>query len=81
MSKFMVRRARDDFDAVLTAQGMERAGAEVISIAYDGEHQQPGAMVPCSKFVVFARVPHNVKIDEVDRCIDLMIDGVSEKSK
>ena len=81
MSEIIVRKARDDFDALLTAQGMERAGAEVISIAHDGEHRQWGAMVPCSKFVIFARVPDDVKIDDVDKCIDLMIDGVSEKSK
>ena len=78
MSEIIVRRARDEFDALLTAEGMERADAEVISIAYDGEHQQPGAMVPCSKFVVFARVPDDVRIDDVDRWIDLMIDGVSD---
>jgi len=56
-SKIMVRKARDDLEALLTVQGMEKAGAEAISVAYDGEHQQLGAMIPCSKFVVFARVP------------------------
>ncbi len=76
MTKIMVRKARDDFEALLTAQGMEKVGATVISIAYDGEHTQQGAMIPCSKFVVWARTPDGVQIDDVDESIDKEIDGV-----
>ena len=76
MTKIMVRKARDDFEALLTAQGMEKAGATVISIAYDGEHQLDGAMIPTSKFVVWARVPDGVQIDDVDENIDTAIDSV-----
>ena len=69
MAKIMVRKARDDFEAFMTAEAMETAGAAVISIAYDGEHQQQGAMIPCSKFVVFARVPDDIEINDVDKSI------------
>jgi hypothetical protein len=31
----MVRRSFDDFEALMTAQGMENAGATVVSIVFD----------------------------------------------
>ena len=77
----MVRHARDDFEAMLTAQGMEKAGAEVISIAYNGEHQQQGAMIPSSRFVVFARVPDYIQMDDVDGGIDSAIDAIHDGAK
>lgn len=77
----MVRQARDSFEAMLTTQGMEDAGAEVISIAYDGEHQQIGAMIPSSRFVVFARVPDYIQMDDVDGSIDSAIDAVHNGPK
>lgn len=73
----MMRQARDGFEAWQTAESMEKAGAEVISIAYDGQHQLIGALVRCAKFVVFARVPDDVKIYDVDKMIDSMIDSRS----
>lgn len=76
MSEIMVRKGRDDFETLLVASGMEKAGATVISVAYDGEHTQQGAMIPCSKYVVWARVPDGVQIDDVDKSIDKEIDGV-----
>ena len=75
MSAIMVRKARYDFEALLTAQAMDGAGADIISIAYDGEHQLQGALIPTSKFVVFARVPDGVQIDYIDERIDAAIDG------
>ncbi len=76
MAQIMVRRGKDDFEALLVIQGMENAGATVISVTYDGEHQQQGAMIPCSKFTVWARVPDDIQIDDVDKSIDAEIDGV-----
>ena len=81
MTKIMVRKGRDDFEALLVAQGMEAAGAEVISIAYDGEHQLVGAMIPTSKFVVWARVPDSVQIDDVDESIDAKLDSVQDRQE
>jgi hypothetical protein len=66
----MVRSAPNDFDAMRTAQGMENAGATVISITYNGQHQPFGALEPSSKFVVWARVPDSINIDDVDAAID-----------
>ena len=80
-AKIMTRKGKDDFEAYLVAQGMEDAGAQVISIAYDGEHQQYGAMIPCSKFTVWARVPDGVNIDDVDTAIDAQIDSITGAHK
>lgn len=56
----MQRRAVDDFDALLTAQGkMEDAGARVISIVvYD------------NRWYVWARVESDTQMDVVDAAID-----------
>ncbi len=70
MSKMMVRSARDQFEALKTAEAMEAAGGAVISVTYDGEHKQHGAMIPCSKFCVFARIPDEIDINLVDQYID-----------
>lgn len=75
-NNIMVRKSRDDFEALLTAQAMECAGAEVISITYDGHHHLQGAMVPTSKFNIWARVPVGIQIDEIDKAIDQKIDGI-----
>lgn len=69
MSGMMSRNARDSYEALMTAQAMEMTGAQVISIAYDGEHQQQGALIPCSRFVVFAKVPGGVEINDIDEAI------------
>jgi len=74
-NKIMVRQGKDDFEALLVACGMENAGAEVISIAYNGKHLQQGAMQHCSKFTVWARLPEGTSIDDVDKSIDAQIDG------
>lgn len=67
----MVRHANNDFEAMLTAQGMESAGAEVFSVTHNGMHQPYGAMVPSSKFVVWAKVVSDEFIDVVDKAIAL----------
>lgn len=54
--KIICRHADNDFVALLVAQGMENASASIISIAHNGMHHPYGAMIPRSKFVVFARV-------------------------
>jgi hypothetical protein len=69
MAKIMVRHANNDFEAMLTAQGMEEAGADVFSITHDGMHQPFGAMIPSSKFVVWAKVASDELFDEVDKAI------------
>jgi hypothetical protein len=49
---------------------MEKCGGQVISIAYDGQHQRPGAMIPCSRFIVFCRIDKDFNLDTVDALID-----------
>ena len=65
----MVRRAKNDFDAMRMATAMEEVGAEVVSIAYVGEALHGQAMVASSQYVIFARVPSYDICDEVDKAI------------
>jgi hypothetical protein len=74
MKKVMVRQARDEFEAMLTAQAMLEGEAEVISIASNGQHLQQGAIQPCTRFVVFAKVTNDTHIDRVDRLIAKALD-------
>ena len=67
---FMVRSAGNSFIALLTANAMESAGAEVVGVTYDGQHQLYGALVPSSRFIVFAKVMDEQQIDRVDKAID-----------
>lgn len=69
MAKIMVRHANNDFEAMLTAQGMESAGADVFSITHNGMHQPFGAMAPSSKFVVWAKVASDEMMGAVDESI------------
>ena len=71
MAKIMMRHANNDIEAMLTAQGMESAGADVFSITNDGMHQPYGARVPSSRFVVWAKVASAEMIAAVDEAISL----------
>jgi hypothetical protein len=68
-TRLFCREAGDSYEALLTATAMEKCGGEVISVTYDGQHQRPGAMIPCSKFVVFCRIAKGYDLDVVDRII------------
>lgn len=69
--KIIVRHAQNDLDALRTAQGMENAGASVFSIAHDGMHQPYGAMIPSSKFVVWAKYDESATSpDRIDEAIE-----------
>jgi hypothetical protein len=72
----MMRNARTDWDAFLLSEATENNGGEVISIAYNGEHKLQGAMIPCSKFVVFSRVPDEAAIDRIDEAFYAALDKV-----
>ena len=78
--KIIVRNAVDDFYAFLTAQGMEDAGATVFSISYDGQHQQQGALIPCSKFIVWASYADPTTPDEIDSAIEFSIEQAIKRS-
>lgn len=67
--RIMVRHANSDFDAMITANGMEEAGASVFSITHDGMYRPFGAMAPSSRFVVWAKVNSDADIDAVDDAI------------
>jgi len=68
--KIMQRPANNDFEAFLTAQAMEDAGANVFSITFNGRHRQHGAMEDVSKMIVWAKVQSEDEIDKVDREIE-----------
>lgn len=70
MKRFMMRSARDDFEAFLIAGAMESAGASVFSVTYDGQHTQSGALQPCSKFLVWCKVKDDAHIRRIDKAID-----------
>lgn len=74
MTRIMVRHANNDFEAMLTAQGMENAGADVFSITHAGMHQPLGALAPSSKFVVWAKVPSADMFDAIDAEIEKEFD-------
>jgi hypothetical protein len=69
--KIIVRHAQSDLEALHTAQGMENADASVFSITHDGIHQRYGAMIPSSKFVVWAKYDESITSpDQIDEAID-----------
>ncbi len=55
MNHVLCRHCEDDFDALLTAQGMTNAGCEVFSISSNGQHTRMGAMIETTKFIVWGR--------------------------
>jgi hypothetical protein len=67
---YISRRADDDFEAKLIADAAEKVGALVVSITFDGQHQRPGAMAPCSRFQVWVRIRDGAHADEWDAAID-----------
>lgn len=68
--RIMMRNADNDFDAFRIAEAMEEAGADVFSIAYNGQHQPYGALAPSSKFIVFAKVKDDEHIRKIDKAIE-----------
>jgi len=61
--EIMVRHARDLFMAFQTAQGMERAGADVFSVTYcDRNLEFP--------YSIWAKIKSNKMIDKVDLAIE-----------
>lgn len=69
MQRIMARRADDEVEACRTAQGMELAGAIVFSITHNGMHQPLGALIPSSRFIVWAKVNGEDHINAVDKAI------------
>lgn len=67
--KIMCRPANNDFEALLTADGMEDAGLNVFSITQNGMHQPHGAMVPVSKFLVWAKAEDEEAMAAADKAI------------
>lgn len=67
--KIITRDAQNVFDAYRIAQGMENAGASVFSISYDGMHQPFGALLPSSRFIVWAKHEESLSPDDIDKAI------------
>ena len=69
-TRLFCRHANDDYEALLIGTVMEKCGGQVVSITYDGQHQRQGAMIPCSRFIVFGRIGKDFNLDTVDELID-----------
>ena len=65
--QIICRHARDDYSALMTAQGMEDAGADVFSITLNTETNS------ATRFVVFAKYDPDVMCatspDQIDEAI------------
>lgn len=72
--RVMVRRAHDDFYALLIANAIESVGATVFSITSNQQETYPGALLPHTTFHVWAKVPNDLAIDAVDEAIEGAID-------
>jgi hypothetical protein len=72
---YISRRAEDDFEAKLMADAAEKVGAGVVGIIYDGQHQQQGAMIPCSRFQVWVRIRDGAHGDEWDEAISVALNS------
>jgi hypothetical protein len=70
MAKIISRTAPNDLHAFFIAQGMEDAGAQVISISHNGQKQDYGALAPSSKFIVWARYEEPLTCDDIDDFIE-----------
>ncbi len=78
MMKIIHRTSINRFDALLTAQGMENAGAETFSISYDGGEQALGALIPASRYIVWGRYNEDVTgPDKIDEAIEKELDPTS----
>jgi hypothetical protein len=77
MKQIMLRHASDDFTALLTANGMTKAGAQVFSVTNNGP-AAPNSFtsshitdyVRPQKFIVWAYVEDAAHIDKVDKAIE-----------
>jgi hypothetical protein len=73
MAEIIYRHARDDFRALMTAQGMEDAACYAFSIAH-----VPSAQ-PMLRWVIWGRFhPTETTIEEIDRCIKKRLFPTSE---
>ena len=67
VSKIIARHAKDDFEALMTAQGMENAGACVFSITWTGKYDSMMA------YVVFGKYEPPITPDEIDKSIERVL--------
>jgi hypothetical protein len=67
MKHILIRHAEDDFHAMVIAQGMTNAGAEVISVAFNGTRKGGfNGSIDISRFIVFGRFEDPLTCDEID---------------
>jgi hypothetical protein len=71
----IVRRASDDFDALMVADAMELVGADVISIVVDRKSLQDVT------WHVFAKHSNDVPTKEIDKSISKMYDSLEAGSR
>jgi hypothetical protein len=69
MMPFMVRQARDEFEALCLMDAMEEAGATILTLVKLDKELQPGASTPADRYAVWARVTHTADIDAIDEAI------------
>lgn len=68
--RIILRHANTDFDALTIAQGMENAGACVISVSQNGMTQPEDGMAPTVKFIVWAKYEDPLTTGEIDDAIN-----------
>ena len=64
MKQVILRHAESDYDALMVAQGMEDAGANVFSVAWNGK---PGTMLA---FAVMGKYCDPVTVEAIDEAIE-----------
>ena len=69
MKHILLRHAEDDFRALIIAQGMERAGAEVFSVSYNGQSEPNIMGFTHGRFIVWGRYEDPVTCDLIDSAI------------
>lgn len=82
MKQIMLRHASNDFQALLTANGIANAGGEVFCVSNNGPATPTAFALPNipdyhrpQKFIVWARVRDNAHIAECDREIEKCLDA------
>lgn len=78
MANIIMRSAQDDFYALLTAQGMENAGANVFSISNRNMDASDSSLIPL-KFIVWAKHNNSLTVEKIDEFIDAEIEAAFKK--
>lgn len=68
--RILLRHAENDFEALLIANAMEKAGAKIFNITSNGERKSLFAAEPHTRFIVWAKCDERFSTSEMDRIIE-----------